>query len=330
MRIRLFPALALTVCTAAGLAAQLASAPPPFRVSTGDFWLNLHHYLYVLGRAELKMPDASRRAVADAPADQAKGLETVTPAERELWLEGVRAYAAGPSRQDPVFDEPMIETGNALARAGDRNTLEGVAIETAIRTTLERVAPIYRKAWWPSHRAANERWKEGIDPLIEEHGAALVAYVTRVYGMPWPSDGYPVRVVAFSNWAGAFSTTGPLLVMSSFDRGNTGLSALETVVHESMHQWDDPAWALLLAQAKAQRRYISRDLTHAMIFFTAGEAVRSRVPDHVPYAVTNGMWERRMGRFKPALDSAWLPWLRGDGTRDAAIAALVKLVPEAR
>jgi hypothetical protein len=119
-------------------------------------------------------------------------------------------------------------------------------------------------------------------------------------------------------------------VISSYDSGNTGLSALETVLHESMHQWDDPVWALLLEQAKAQRRYISSELTHAMIFLTAGEAVRSRVSGHVPYAVANGMWERRMGRFEPALDAAWLPWLRGDGTRDAAIAALVKLVPEAR
>jgi hypothetical protein len=205
-----------------------------------------------------------------------------------------------------------------------------VAVDARIRATLERAAPIYRKAWWPAHRASNERWKAAIDPLIDEHAAALVAYVTRAYGMPWPSAGYPVRVVAFSNWAGAFSTTGPLPVISSYDSGNTGLSALETVLHESMHQWDDPVWALLLEQAKAQRRYISADLTHAMIFFTAGEAVRSRVPGYLPYAATNGIWDRGMGRFKPALEAAWLPWLGGEGTRDGALAAVVQRVPEAR
>ncbi|HSC26504.1 MAG TPA: hypothetical protein VLD67_04470 [Vicinamibacterales bacterium] len=330
MTIKPIPACVLAVSAAAALAAQPASAPPLFRISTGDFWLNLHHYLYVLGRAESKMADAARRAVSDAPADQAKGLESLTAAERELWREAVQRYAAGPSRQDPVFDRPLIEAGNALARAGDRTSLEGVAVDSTIRATLERVAGIYRQAWWPAHHASNERWRQAIDPLIEEHGAALVGFVTRACGMPWPSDGYPVRVVAFSNWAGAFSTTGPLLVISSYDSGNTGLSALETVVHESMHQWDDPMWALLLEQAKAQRRYISRELTHAMIFFTAGEAVRSRVAGHKPYAVANGIWERGMGRFRPALDAAWLPWLRGEGSRDVALAALVKLVPEAR
>lgn len=326
MHIRLVPALLLAAFTAAAPAAQ--STAPLFRISTGDFWLNLHHYLYVLGRAEAKMADARRRAVSEAPADQAKGLETLTPVERELWLEAVRGYAAGPSRQDVVFDEPLIETGNALAHAGDAPHLDDVPLDPAIRTMLERAAPVYRKAWWPSHRASNEQWERAIRPSIDEHGSALVAHVTRAYGMPWPPDGYPIRVVAFSNWAGAFSTTGPLLVISSRDSGNAGPSALETVIHESMHQWDDPVWALLLEQARTQERYISRDLTHAMIFFTAGEAVRARLPGHVPYAVANGMWARGMGRFKPALDAAWLPWLRGDGSRDAAIAALIKLVPE--
>lgn len=35
-----------------------------------------------------------------------------------------------------------------------------------------------------------------------------------------------------------------------------------------------------------------------------------------------GIWEGGMGRFKPALDEVWKPWLEGRGTRDAALAAL--------
>lgn len=303
-------------------------ARPLFRISTDDFWLNLHHYLYVLGRAEAKMSDASRRAVAGAPADMARGLGALMPAERTMWEEAVRSYAAGPSRLDPVFDKPLIEAGNTLARAGNRTSLENSGLDSVLQATLQRVAPVYRKAWWSEHRESNERWRQALDPLVAEHGAALVDFVTRAYGMPWPPDGYPVRVVAYANWAGAFSTTGPLLLISSYDEGNRGMHALETLIHESMHQWDDPIWALLVAQAKAQGKYISGELTHAMIFFTAGEGVRARAPDHVPYATANGMWERSMGRFKPALDAAWLPWLRGEGTRDGAIAALVKLVPE--
>jgi hypothetical protein len=317
------------VCAELGAAQQHAREKPPlFRITTDDFWLNLHQYLYVLGRAEAKMPDATRRAVAGAPEDQAKRLSALSSVERTSWVEAVRFYADGVSRQDAVFDRRLIDIGNALARAGSRESVNDVELEAGLKSTLERVAPTYRKGWWSAHRDSNERWKSAIDPVLSRDGDALVAFVTRAYGMTWPRDGYPVRVVVYANWAGAFSTTGPLLMISSFDSGNIGMHAVETIIHESMHQWDDEMWELLRAQAKAQGTLISGELTHAMIWLTAGEAIRSRIPDHEPYAVANGMWTRSLGRFKPALDAAWLPWLRGKGTRDAAIAELIKLVPE--
>jgi hypothetical protein len=321
--------LAAAVCADLGAARQQAGETKPlFVITTDDFWLNLHHYLYVLGRAEAKMPDATRRAVAGAPEDHAKGLSALSSVERANWLEAVRFYAQGVSRQDVVFDRPLIDISNALASAGSRGSLDAVALDTDLKATLERAAPIYRKAWWIAHRESNHRWKSAIDPLLSKDGDALVAFVTGAYEMPWPRDGYPVRVVAYANWAGAFSTTGPLLLISSLDSGNRGLHALETVIHESMHQWDDAVWELLRAQAKAQGKFISNELTHAMIWLTAGEAIRARVPDHEPYAVANGMWTRGLGRFKPALDVAWIPRLRGEKTREAAIAELVKLVPD--
>ena len=320
--------LAAAVCADLGAARQAAETKPLFVITTDDFWLNLHHYLYVLGRAEAKMPDAARRAVAGAPEDQAKGLSALSAVERSTWLDAVRVYANDVSRQDVVFDRRLIDISNALASVGSRGSLDAVALETDLKATLERVAPMYRKAWWTAHRESNQRWKSAIDPLLAKDGEALVAFVTRAYEMPWPRDGYPVRVVAYANWAGAFSTNGPLLLISSLDSGNTRMHALETVIHESMHQWDDAMWELLLAQAKAQGKFISGELTHAMIWLTAGEAIRSRVPDHEPYAVANGMWTRGLGRFKPALDAAWIPRLRGEKTRQAAIAELVKLVPE--
>lgn len=54
------------VTWAAGATAQ---APPLFAFTTHDFWLNLHHYLYVMGRAHAGMRDATQPAVASAPDD---------------------------------------------------------------------------------------------------------------------------------------------------------------------------------------------------------------------------------------------------------------------
>jgi hypothetical protein len=249
--------------------------------------------------------------VAGAPDDQARGIEILTPAERATWRAAVSTYADGPSRLDPIFDAPLIEAGGILAKKSDAPTLEGSGLDPDLRRTLEEAAPIYRKAWWQAHRAANERWRAAIDPLIARYATDILAFITRAYGLAWPEEGYPVRVAAYSNWAGAFSTEGDLLIVASLDPGNAGLYALETVFHEAMHQWDDRVWELLVQHARDEGRYIRRDLTHAMIFMTAGEAVRSVAPDHVPYAEANGIWERGMGAHRLALVAAWLPYIQG-------------------
>ena len=65
-------------------------------------------------------------------------------------------------------------------------------------------------------------------------------------------------------------------------------------------------------------------LSHAMIFFTAGEAVRHIYPNHVPYAEKFGVWQRGIAPFKTPLEDLWKPYLDGHGTRDEALAELIK------
>jgi hypothetical protein len=65
-------------------------------------------------------------------------------------------------------------------------------------------------------------------------------------------------------------------------------------------------------------------LWHAIILFTAGEAVRRVAPaGYVPLADATGGWERGMSGLKTPLEETWLPYLNGRGTRDEALAALV-------
>src|SRR5438093_1778022 len=60
-----------------------------FVFHTDEFWLNLHHFLYVLARAENKERDASREAVGGAPADQDRGLGSLSEKDRAVWREAV-------------------------------------------------------------------------------------------------------------------------------------------------------------------------------------------------------------------------------------------------
>jgi hypothetical protein len=318
---------AVVAVVALTLSAQSA-APPIFTFTADEFWLNLHHFLYVLGRAQMKDSNNSRPAVAGAPQESDRGLETLSAAERQVWAEAIAFYFHGPGRKDLVFDDPLPRTSLALASAGDSATLADRSIDAAWGQMLERAAPVYRKAWWPAHRAANVARQKELQELAGRHGPKVLAFITRAYEMPWPAEGRPVHLSGYANWAGAYSTQGNLLVVSSRDRALAGLAGLETVFHEGMHQWDTDTNGLIYGEVRRLGKRLPPNLAHAMIFFTAGEAVRRVSPAHVPYADANGVWERGFQLFKTPLEEVWKPYLEGTGTRDQAIAALVERVAQ--
>jgi hypothetical protein len=305
-----------------------AQQRPIFTFHTDEVWLNLHQFLYVLGRHESGNPDRLRRAQIGAPADADKGLIALSPDEQRQWRDAVTFYAQGFSKLDAIFDEPLIKTGEALARAGDESTLAGSGLDPALAATLAKAAPLYQKAWWPAHEKANRTWQRSTEALVAQHGGRILAFVTRAYGLPWPANGFPIHVSAYANWAGAFSTGDNLLIISSLDSGNAGLVGLETSFHEAMHQWDREVHEALATHARRQMKKIPEGLTHAMIWLTAAEAMRSIAPDYVGYAEANGLWRQRtLAQFKPVLDEVWKPYLGGKGTHEDAFAAIVARLP---
>ena len=299
-----------------------------FALHTDDVWLNLHQFLYVLGRHEVQHPDRMRRAQVNAPNDEAAGLAALTPAEQREWRKAVTYYARNLSRRDTVSDQLLIKVGNAVAAAGNRATLEGSGLDAELVATLERAMPLYRKAWWPAHQKANRAWVQALEGLVAKHGDAVLNYLTRVYQLPWPEGGFPIHVSAWANWAGAFSTSGNLLIISSLDEGNRGLSALETSFHEAMHQWDSEIFEALAVHARKEMKKIPYGVTHAMIWMTVAEAVARVSPGYVGLADSGGLWKTQpIVTFKPILEEAWRPYLAGKGTRDEALAAIVARLP---
>ncbi len=327
-------ALAVPSAQAPGIATATGKTndalPPLFTFETDEVWLNLHHFIHVLGRAEAKLPDASRAAVAGAPGEADRGLRTLTEEERKTWAEAVATYATGLSLET-TLESPMPAITRTLAGADDVATLSSSGLEPVLLATLQRAAPIYRKTWWPAHLAANRAWQSSIEALIERHGRATIDFVTRAYALPWPPAGYPVHVSAYTHFGGAYSVGGAsFLVVASLADMNAGLHGLEMVVHEAMHQWDGQVFTALTTQAKSINASVPRDLPHAMIFFTAGEAVRRVDPSYVPYADAFEVWSLQLSgaslpaqRLKPLLEEIWKPYLSGRGARDEALEVLV-------
>jgi hypothetical protein len=294
-----------------------------FVFHSDEFWLNLHHFLYVLGRAANKTRDSSRAAVAEAPKDQEQGLARLTAAEQLIWREAVSSYANELSKKDMVFDDPLPRITNALARVGKAKSL-GTTIDSSTAAILQRAAPVYRKAWWPKHHAANQAWQSAMQKLSDQHGPAVLAFITKAYQLSWPATGFHVHISGYTNWAGAYSTGGNLLVLSSLYEAIRGLYGLEIVFHEGMHQWDDPVRLALEKEARRLDKPVPDNLDHALVFYTAGEAIRHVVPEHVSYAEKFGVWQRGWGPLKTIVVEVWKPYLDGNGTRDEAFGELIR------
>lgn len=323
------PVLALVVVlTVPAVLAPRAQEPGIFTFRAG-FWLHLHHFLYVLGRAEARLPDRTRRAVVDAEPDQTAGLARATPEEAAAWRRAVTIYAAGVSRRDAVFDEAVWRVTAAVAPLEEGDTPPIGTIPAEIKSALEAAAPIYRRIWWPDHGRRSRAFMDDLQTWLRLEGAVIQAFVTWAYDERWPAEGFRVEVSAYANWAGAYSTGHGLLVLSSLDPGLRDSQGLETLFHEAMHQWDEAMLERLQAAATRHgRRRVPDGLLHALVFYTAGEAVKRTIPPHVPYAELNGIWKAGpFAPFKPALDTRWRPRLRGDADLDEALEALLAAAP---
>jgi hypothetical protein len=307
--------------------APRAQEPAIFTFRAG-FWLHLHHFLYVLGRAEARLPDATRRAVAGALDDQTAGLAKATP-EEAAWRRAVTAYASGLSRQDAVFDESVWRITAALAPVDEDAALPDANVPAEVKRALEEAAPIYRRIWWPEHGRQSRGFVDNLQTWLRLEGSVIQAFVTWAFDERWPVEGFRVEVSSYANWAGAYSTGDGLLVLASRDPGLRDSQGLETLFHEAMHQWDEPMLERLKDAAKRRgRARVPDGLLHALVFYTAGEAVKRTIPPHVPYAELNGLWKSGpFAAFKPVLDTRWRPRLRGDADLEEALEAVLAAVP---
>lgn len=299
------------------LSAQRPADPPiVFRITFSN---NLHHFLYVLGRAQNGEADARRDAVKNAP-EELKALDGRSEAGRAAWQAAVDFYAAGPSKQDLVFDKALIRTTQALALSGD-----GVPnVDHALDAVLSRAAPVYNAVWWEAHRRADEARRDDLEKLVAQYGPALAKRLTEIYHTQWPSQPRVVNLSAYTNWAGAYSTDNGLIEFSSTDPSIAGALGLEILFHESSHQWDEEVTRRLSRVAASVQAKVPKALSHALVFYTSGEIVEELIPDHVPYADKFGIWSRGgMRGVKPVLDEYWKPYLRGTGTIDEALANVI-------
>ncbi len=292
------------------------------------FWINLHHFLYRQAQLSEPQKGAHNLSLTKTDADE---LQRLSAGERDTWNEALSYYSQFIAKRDLLFDDALIQTKDQLEDAETSSDLANVTVPQELKAALLKAAPIYRKHWWARHDSENREWINQVEPLIEHHGPALSARLSRIYEEPWPQ--YPVRVdaVAYANWAGAYTTIEPTRpTISTADPANQGAAALEIVFHETSHGMMDKVMEAMRAaetNLNAHRSgpaFHSGSVWHAVLFYTAGELVAEQIPGYTPYAEKNGLWLRAWpAPDRTVIEQDWKPHMSGSVTLQQSLTKLV-------
>ncbi len=293
----------------------------------GSFWADLHHFLYVVARSRLKTPDAARDAVVQAPEELEKA--GLSAAERETMDSAIAVYAKSFARRDLIFDEGAARQSAAIARLESRPSAAGAeGVEPQLASALDLAAPVWRRSFWPRHVRRHRAWVREVLPILAKHSDAMLRGIENAYGVRWPEGPLRVDLVAYANWAGAYTneTKPPRTTMSTTDPTYAGTGALEMLFHEASHTFDQSILRLLSDEGRRQGRTIPRGLSHALVFDTAGELAAARVPGYVP-AGEKGLYKRGEW-FREPLTRIWHPHVAGRVALADAVRDLVAEVGE--
>jgi hypothetical protein len=287
-------------------------------------WLNLHHFLYVQARARRGEADRLREAVVAAPRDTV-GMGALPEADRREWEQALQYYEEHIANRDIGFDSALVETNYRLSALGDDALSRDTTIDAGIARALARAEPAYRAVWWPRHDRANREWIAILGPMVREVGDAMVRQIADAFRETWATTPDRVEVVAYANWAGAYTSVQPTLItISSLNTLRHSTDAFELLFHEAGHaemSTFDREWRQAAAE---QGRRVSRDLSHAVLFYTVGEAARRILSGHIPYAESHGVWMRGdWPGYRVRVIRDWQPWLDKKISFERAIARLV-------
>ena len=253
----------------------------------------------------------------------------LTPGERDAWEGALQVYVSYPMALGRT-DSIVQRLNERLAVARDDGDLSDVDIDATVRQALRSAAPVYRDVWWATHDRRNREWIASLRALLGPREACLLRFTTRALAANWPTAPIVVDASVYASWYGAYMTQPPVHVtMSSNARGNQGSIGLEGLLHEAGHALMGPLDSALVATAAREGRALPRELAHLILFYTAGAAVRTLLPDHVSYAETFGVWTQNASaeRYRAVIEGEWQPHLEGRRSFAEAVARVIERLP---
>jgi hypothetical protein len=321
-------ALALFLCGPSVVIAQPTS--PAAEVAGlqlfSDFWLNLHHFLYVSAWA--RRPDVAgrRRLAMPLPPDAAGSLSTE---EQTAWDVAVSYYDRELASKDLLFDTRLTAINTALAGA---STLDGLGLAAEHRRVLEAAGPVYRRHWWPRHDMANRAWISDVARRTAPLAPQIVDRLTSLYRAKWFDQPVRVDVVYVGKSQGAYTSVDPRvhIIVASADSSYAGWAGTEMLFHESSHGLIENVRAAV-EHAMNSAGKPPRDLWHVVLFYIAGEVTRQALAErgieYQPYLYATGLFTKAWPALRDPIERTVGPFVDGKTSIAQMAGALAASVP---
>src|SRR5262249_40385598 len=136
-------------------------------------------------------------------------------------------------------------------------------------------APIYRARWWPQQDRSNRAWIASAAPLVRQIGEIVGDELIQVYQRRWPPGVLRVEAVGYAGSLGAYT---PLnlpahIVVSTQDPHNQGFASFAVLFREASQLLAAGVNGAIAAECRKQGVPIPRDLSQALVSYTAGELI---------------------------------------------------------
>jgi len=290
-------------------------------------WLNLYNFLVKEAKQARGIDDEGLGARGYVAEDTA-AIRALSATEAAEWSNAVDFFSRQVLPDRLGIDSLVQNVNTVLTLVSPNDDLAAVPLHPELRRVLQDVIPIYRSAWWPTHDARNQRWIASMRSQLAGREECLRQRAEMVFRSAWPS---PVHVDAtvYASWFGAYSIHHPTRVtVTANAQGSQGAYGLEVLLHETAHGMLDRLESALAGEATRQSKRLPPELSHFVLFYTAGALMKEQQPDYLPFAERFGIWTRndRTRRYRAVIEQEWQPYLSGERTFADAICALVQRI----
>ncbi len=282
-------------------------------------WLNQHHFLFQMAKTLAK--DSTK--VKDVfPQWGQLNVE-----EQKLTTALLTHYQDNWIANSLLFNGGLYRIKRTITYWQDDRESLSYKEDPELARYWSEFSPIYERLFWPTHRKQNQKVLQHNLSRIKAYEAQATARLSQLSQEPWPSSKIRVDVTFLADWAGAYTTTNPVhIVTSTKEEGPEG-DWVETLFHEASHKLigarRGKVAELIQSLAEAEELNIPRQLWHAVLFYFAGAVIKDLlVADGISYELYM-LRENVFGAYQEALGKSLEPYLAGEDSLETALKDLL-------